>query len=159
MFLQAPVCPQGGWGCLPQCMLGYHPPGADTPWEQAPSRSRHPPPGADTPGADTPQSRHPLEATPKQTPPSRSRHPLEVDMPPLADTPWEQIPPPPQRYGHCCGRYASYWNAFLLHLQKEERTRMHSSRLRTVWPRRGVCLGGVCLGECLPRGCYEFKVL
>ena len=60
------VCLSTG-GCLPQCMLGYHPlPGADTPPEQTP------------PGADTPQSRHPSP-----------------------------------RYGHCCGRYASYWNAFL----------------------------------------------
>ena len=24
-----------------------------------------------------------------------------------------QTPPPPGRDGHCCGRYASYWNAFL----------------------------------------------
>ena len=24
-------CPRGGGGCLPQCMLGYNPPGADTP--------------------------------------------------------------------------------------------------------------------------------
>ena len=39
MFLQASVCPQGGWGCLPQCMLGYH-----TPLEQTP-----PTPGADHP--------------------------------------------------------------------------------------------------------------
>ena len=63
-----------GWGCLPQCMLGYHlpPPRADTPREQTPPR------------ADT---------LPEQTTP-RSRH----------------LPP---RYGHCCGRYASYWNAFL----------------------------------------------
>ena len=59
-----------GVGCLPQCMLGYHPPGADTP-----------PPRADTPR--------------EQTLPH-----------PGADT-------PPPRYGHCCGRYASYWNAFL----------------------------------------------
>ena len=43
-----------------------------------------PPPGADPSG-----SRHP----PKQTPPSR-----------------EQTPPPAD--GYCCGRYASYWNAF-----------------------------------------------
>ena len=43
-----------------------------------------------------PGSRHPQE----QTPPG-SRHP------PGADT------PPPRRDGHCCGRYASYWNAFL----------------------------------------------
>ena len=71
-------------GCLPQCMLGYH-----TPQEQNPPGSRQPPwsrhpPRADTPGADTPQ---------EQTPP-------RVDTPPLSD-------------GHCCGWYASYWNAFL----------------------------------------------
>ena len=40
-----PFCSQEG--CLSQCMLGYTPLGADTPW------SRH------YPGADTPQSRHP----------------------------------------------------------------------------------------------------
>ena len=26
-----------------------------------------------------------------------------------------QTPPPPPRDGYCCGLYASYWNAFLLH--------------------------------------------
>ena len=52
-------------GGLPQCMLGYHPPG-----------TRHPP-GADPPGPGTP---------PEQPPPADS---------------------------YCCGRYASYWNAFL----------------------------------------------
>ena len=75
------------WGGLPQCMLGYHTPlGADPP------RSR--PPWEQTPGADTPQSRHP----------------------PRADTPWSRHTPradTPRRDGHCCGRYASYWNAFL----------------------------------------------
>ena len=46
-------------------------------------------PGADTPQEQTPpKSRHP----PEQTPP-KSRH--------------------PPRYGDYCGRYASYWNAFL----------------------------------------------
>ena len=57
-----------GWRCLPQCILGYHPPKADTPQEQTP--------------------------------------PQEADTPPKKQT-------PPPRYGHCCGRYASYWNAFL----------------------------------------------
>ena len=51
-----------------------------------------------------PRSRHPL---PGQTPRSQSRHaPPGSRHPPRADT-------PPPRYGHCCGRYASYWNAFL----------------------------------------------
>ena len=46
-----PFCSQGRG--LPQCMLGYTPPGADTPWSRYP-QSRHPL-GADThPGADTP---------------------------------------------------------------------------------------------------------
>ena len=88
MFLQASVCPQRGGGggvCLSAC------------WDTTPPRSR------------PPRSRHPLEQTP---PPPRadtpqSRHPLGVDTPPQ-----EQTRP---RYGHCCGRYASYWNAFLFH--------------------------------------------
>ena len=83
MFLQACVCPHGG--CLPQCMLGYHPP------EQTPPP---PPPGADPSRADTPR---------EQTPP-RSRHP------PGADNPGADTPP---RDDHCCGRYAPYWNPFL----------------------------------------------
>ena len=55
----------------------------------------HPPPQA-----DTSQSRH----LPRQTPPwpstSLGRHLLPGQTLPLAD-------------GYCCGRYASYWNAFL----------------------------------------------
>ena len=92
----------GGWGCLPQCMLGYHTPRSrHTSPEQTPPRAD--PPGADTPlgadthlgvdtlGADTPQSRHP-----------RSRHPSPLEqtpLPPGADT----LPPgadtlPPSRH-------------------------------------------------------------
>ena len=41
MFLQVCVILFTG-GCLPQCMLGYHPPGADTPQDQIPPRSRSP---------------------------------------------------------------------------------------------------------------------
>ena len=75
-------CPQG-W-CLPQCMLGYHLPEADTPPE------RTPPPGSRHPfQKQTPQSRHPC----------RSRHPAGTDTPLGADTlqsrntPREQTPP------------------------------------------------------------------
>ena len=135
MFLQVCVCPQGGV-CLSACWdttpWSRHPPEQTSP----PLRSRHPhpreqtptpptpreqtppppkadtpgsrhPPGADTPlGADTPQ-----EQTPpwEQTPP-KSRHPPGADTPLGVDTPREQTP---SRDGHCCGRYASYWNAFL----------------------------------------------
>ena len=118
MFLQASVCPQvgEGWGCLPQCMPAYHPPeqtlpGADTPAsrcpqeqtppleqtppKQTPPRSRHPPPGADPPQADTPEADTP-----------------RADTPP---TPGSRHTPTPRRYGHCCGRYASYCNVFLCH--------------------------------------------
>ena len=75
----APVCHSVHSGaCLPQCMLGYHPPPRNSPHqEQTPPRSRlplgadpleqTPPPGADTPpGADPPRIRHP-------PPPPRSR--------------------------------------------------------------------------------------
>ena len=102
MFLQASVCPQRGEGVsasvhggIPNPPKSRHPPGADTPL------------GADTPrSGHTPQSRSPPEQTTtwEQTP--LSRHPLE-QTPLGADT----LPPP--RNGHCCGRYASYWNAFL----------------------------------------------
>ena len=86
-------CPRGG-GCLPQCMLGY---------QSQPPQSRH-----------SPGTRHPpLQGA--DTPPW-SRHPLGADTPPGADTPWNQAPP---READCSirstsGRYASYWNAFLL---------------------------------------------
>ena len=52
IFSQACVCPQGG---LPQCMLRYHSPPADTPRADPPThpspQSRHPPPLEQT---DTP---------------------------------------------------------------------------------------------------------
>ena len=106
-----------GGGCLPQCMLGYQttPPGpgrppdqADTPQtRQTPPRTRQTPPRA--PG------RHP--PGPGRHPPG-PRHPLGPGRPPpdQADTPRPGRPP---READCSirstsGRYASYWNAFLL---------------------------------------------
>ena len=70
-----------------------HPPRAGIPPEQTPYRrqappwSRHPPPWADNP---------PKEALLPRAGTSPSRHPL-----------------PRPANGYCCGRYASYWNAFL----------------------------------------------
>ena len=52
MFLHLSVILFTG-GCLPQCMLGYHPPGADTTPGSRPPRTRHPP----RPG--TPWTKHP----------------------------------------------------------------------------------------------------
>ena len=56
-------------------------------------------------GCTLPQSRHPPGSRPPRADTSQEQ------TPPGADTPLEQIPPP--RNGHCCGRYTSYWNAFL----------------------------------------------
>ena len=56
-------------------------------WDRPSSPGRHPP-------GQTPPCRH----TPMQTPPGQT--------PPRADT-------PSPADGYCCGRYASYWNAFL----------------------------------------------
>ena len=76
MFLHLSVILFTG-GCLPQCMLGYTPSGADTPW------SRHPP-GADIPSQQTPLEQTP---TPEQTPPGAD---TPEQTPP---TPWEQTLP------------------------------------------------------------------
>ena len=106
-----PVCHSVHGGCLPQCMLGYHtpradtplswhppgadPPGADTLWEQTPPRAETPPPRADPPRsrhpprADTPQSRHPLE----QKPP-RADTPGEQTLPREQTAPWSRHTPP-----------------------------------------------------------------
>ena len=48
-----------------------------------------------------------------------SQHAFGADTPPPADLPLGRNPTPLSRHtpllpdGHCCGRYASYWNAFL----------------------------------------------
>ena len=107
----APVCHSvhRGGVCLGACW-------DTTPPEQTPPRSRHPPkqtppgsrhpPEADTPQADTPQSRPPQ---------SRHTHPSPRADTPQADTP-QSRPPPEADSGiqSMSGRYASYWNAFLL---------------------------------------------
>ena len=91
MFLQASVCPQGG-----ECLTRYTPPGQVQP----------PRPGT-PPGPGTlPRTRY----TPS---PGRYTPPKAGTPPQTRYTPPDQVHPP--RYGHCCGRYASYWNAFLLH--------------------------------------------
>ena len=70
-----------------------HTPGPETPWEQTPPE--HTPPGPDTPQEQTPQTRH---------------------------TPLEQTPPPREAdfsIRSMSGRYASYWNAFLLEYESD----------------------------------------
>ena len=97
-----------GGGCLPQCMLGYTPPGT------RPPQTRQ----ADPPGTRPPPTR---QADPPR--PGRHHHPPRGADPPKQTPPWEQTSPrtrqtPPPREADCSirstsGRYASYWNAFL----------------------------------------------
>ena len=102
-----------------------HPPGPGAP----------PGPGTLPPGPGTPQTRY-IPQT--RSTPLDQVHPPRPGTPPRTRyTPWDQVPPrirytpgsgtplpqtrytprtrytPTPRYGHCCGRYASYWNAFL----------------------------------------------
>ena len=88
------LCSQGG---LPQCMLGYH-----TPPDQAPPKTRHPPPPSRLPQTRPPQTRHPPDQAPL-----RHRHPQ--DQPPPLRSACREI-------RSTSGRYASYWNAILLFL-------------------------------------------
>ena len=73
------------------------PPGRYTPWACTPPRQVHPP-GQVHPHRYTPGQVHP----PAGTPPGQVHPPRQVHPPSL-----------PIR-GSMCGRYASYWNAFLL---------------------------------------------
>ena len=91
---------------------GRHPPGQAPPRQappwQAPPRAgtppgRHPPWAGTPPGQAPPPGRHP---SPRQAPLPPGRHPSPRQTPPRAGT------PPGTR--STLGRYASYWNAFLL---------------------------------------------
>ena len=87
MFLQTSVCPQGG-------VPNQVPPGPGTP-----PGTRYIPLGPGTrSGPGTPPG---TRYTPQD-----QVHPLGPGIAP-------SLP----RYGHCCARYASYWNAFLLNDQ------------------------------------------
>ena len=92
----APVCHSVHMGGLPQCILGYPPPGSRHP--PPPSRHHHPqeqiPPWEEIP----PGSRH--NHPPPPTHPARSRHQ------PLRSACWE--------IRSTSGRHASHWNAILL---------------------------------------------
>ena len=116
MFLQVCVCPQGGRvSASVHAGMPDPPDQADPPGPQ--DQAEHPPPG---PGrhppcqADTPHAR--------QTPPMPGRHPpsgtRQTTPPDQADTPPDQADPPPGQADSSIrstsGRYASYWNAFLL---------------------------------------------
>ena len=88
---------------------GHTPPKQTSTWADIPL-GRHSPSWADT----TPrQTTHPGQTPPRQTPPP-GRHPLTRHTP-QPDTHLDRHSPAPQD-GHCSGRYASYWNAFLFGL-------------------------------------------
>ena len=112
MFLHVSVILSTGG--LPHCMLGYHPPPQDQapPQEQTPTLREQTPPWEQT----TPWEEIPTRSRPPTRRPPRKKTPQE-QIPPGADTPQSRHPPQeqtPPRDGHCCGWYASYWNAFLL---------------------------------------------
>ena len=73
-----------------------------------------PPPGKHAPQKHAPQKHAPREAC---TPPG-STHPQEAHTPLEACTPWEAD----SGIRSMSGRYASYWNAFLLKLQLQIQT-------------------------------------
>ena len=131
------ICSPRGGVCLSACWDTTPPEQtppleADTPQSRHPSQSRPPtgsrhPPRADTPSPE--QTPPPLEQTPL-TPPPRKQTP-----PPLgADTPSrEQTPPPSPKDDPCCGRYASYWNAFLVNVKRVNYCGIH---IFSVWCNR-----------------------
>ena len=99
---QASVILATGGGCLPQCMLGYQ---ADPPAPDTPPRDRTPP-GPDTPRDQT----HPLGPySPQEQTPPPAHTPLR-DQTPCREPPWEAD----SGIRSTSGRYACYWNAFLL---------------------------------------------
>ena len=90
--------------------LGPDPPGPDTPWTRHPPGSDTPwirhPPGTRHPRDQTPPStRHPLDQTPPRTRHPRTRHPPGTRHPSRAAD---------SEIRSTSGRYASYWNTFLL---------------------------------------------
>ena len=107
-------CSQGGG--LPQCMLGYHPPDQARPWTRhTPTRhtpqTRYLPHRADTSPPPPRTRHHPSDKAPPRPGTPQSRHPPRPGPPPREQTPARSRHPPAD--GYCCGRYASYWNAFL----------------------------------------------
>ena len=98
-----PVCHSVHRGGLPQCMLGYQPP-----WDQTPPGPGRPPP---RPGRPPPRPGRPHSGP--------GRHPPGPDLPSWTrQTPPDQADPPRDQADSSIrstsGRYASYWNAFLL---------------------------------------------
>ena len=81
-----------------------------------------PPPGRH------PMGRHPSGRHPQQTPPA--------DTPRQTPTPWVDTLLPSacwDGHGYCCGRYASYWNVFLLNNKSARGGKMYSvSYLRNL---------------------------
>ena len=116
----------GGW-CLAHTPLADTPLRrhslADTPSLVDTPDCRHTLPWQTRPLTDTPPGRHPLPDIPPGRHPLADTPPSPWETTPWADTPGRHTPfpredtPPRQTTrgdGHCTGRYASYWNLFLL---------------------------------------------
>ena len=99
----APVCHSVHRGGLPQCMLGY------PPLSRRPPLPRRPPCQGDPPAKETPLPRRP----PLQAHTQGGNWGGSGPGPhPRGKFRGIRTSPPPDDY--CCGRYLSYWNAFLL---------------------------------------------
>ena len=94
---------------LPQCMLGYHPPGSDT---SPPGPGRHPPDQVDTPPGPGRPPRTRQTPWARQTPPDQADTPRPGRPPRPGRTPWEAD----SSIWSMSSWYASYWNAFLFYL-------------------------------------------
>ena len=123
MFLQVCVCPQGGGEgvCLSACWDAIPPWIRQTPLPQPPLGPGRPRPTRQTP----PGTRQtPLPRT-RQTPPGPGRHPPQDQ----ADPPWEAD----SSIRSTSGRYASYWNAFLLYKCVRDQSKSKSETFLISW--------------------------
>ena len=125
MFLHVCVCPQRGVpGQVPPKDQVHPPPGTrytplgpgtPPPWDQVhlPGPGTPPQDQVHPPGLGTPPSRPGTPPETRYTPQDQVHPPGTKYTPRTRYIPRDQVHPPPPADGYCCGRYASYWNAFL----------------------------------------------
>ena len=88
--------------------------------EQTPPRSRQPPPPSRHTPSPGPHPRGKLRGSGPGPHPRGKLRGIRSRPTPKGEIEedQDQTPPPPPPDDYCCGRYASYWNAFLFKLRK-----------------------------------------